>query len=903
MDSTSRQLSQVLTRKRSRRPGLSVVRSAPSRLLLAVVLGASLTVAVGPSGSHGSGVVGASSATAASPASQTIISTQSVNLNDGLPASQVAVGRRVSCALSNGSVYCWGSTFFGALGNGDAVGISDTKSFPVKVLEASGFTNSNVTAIAAGGATVCALEGGSMYCWGDNRYGALGNNTTVSSSTPVKVGNNGSFVNDNIVRMAVSNEHICAVRNNHLYCWGRNNDGRLGFTTPDQKCENAPNSPEKCEILPALAGSNATFLNDGAVPITGVALTQSGVCAIVNEVILCWGYNVAGELGIAGMGNNATIAAIPAGEIAGGNTGVTSLTAAGSNACAIKNQVVYCWGNNDHGALGDDTATSSHEPLKVVSTSDFSNATVSAVAVNNLGTSSGSTACAIENGHLFCWGLGIDTGQSILTQSASDAGCNDQHFCRVPVKALDGEMGNTGLSSGSGAIAVSSEHACAVKSSTVFCWGSGSDGQLGLAGVFLPPRGNFTDPNRIGDPETPWMVYNTAQPSVSAITPITFGPGDTVTLSGTGLQSSTRVFIGFRLNDPVSNVCGSVTVNGAGTELTCTFGAVETLTTNLVVQNPRELNAFGGQSGPAPAYTWTGRRAGGSSGPNMNPGPFNPGPVVGPTVVSPPSAGAVPSLVSVEDAAGLQRAPGVGGVVVGGVPVRAEVRRVDVPAVAVAPEDRTPEQVVAVQEAAASLVESFVAAAPAGSDPLVTVTNTDTGAVVNGVLVDPRDGVTPVPVPAEDVVLLEAVDTRVLFAAASGDAVPAGATGAVLEVSEGGVISAVAYGFPAAVPGEVVIFSTPTLLGSFTIGTDGSFAGQMEIPEGLEPGEHTLVLTAGGVTTSLGLKVAGDGSAVLTPVPISETLPATGSSHDPAVWILLVALGGLMVLISRRRYV
>jgi LPXTG-motif cell wall-anchored protein len=260
-------------------------------------------------------------------------------------------------------------------------------------------------------------------------------------------------------------------------------------------------------------------------------------------------------------------------------------------------------------------------------------------------------------------------------------------------------------------------------------------------------------------------------------------------------------------------------------------------------------------------------------------------------------------LVSVEDAAGLQRAPGVGGVVVGGVPVRAEVRRVDVPAVAVAPEDRTPEQVVAVQEAAASLVESFVAAAPAGSDPLVTVTNTDTGAVVNGVLVDPRDGVTPVPVPAEDVVLLEAVDTKVLFAAASGDAVPADATGAVLELSEGGVISAVAYGFPAAVPGEVVIFSTPTLLGSFTIGTDGSFAGQMEIPEGLEPGEHTLVLTAGGVTTSLGLKVAGDGSAVLTPVPISETLPATGSSHDPAVWILLVALGGLMVLISRRRYV
>jgi hypothetical protein len=260
-------------------------------------------------------------------------------------------------------------------------------------------------------------------------------------------------------------------------------------------------------------------------------------------------------------------------------------------------------------------------------------------------------------------------------------------------------------------------------------------------------------------------------------------------------------------------------------------------------------------------------------------------------------------MVSAEDAERVQQTPGSGGVLVNGEPVAAQVSSLAVPAADVAPEDRTPEQVAAVQQAAAALVEVFNAAVPEGAAPLVTVTNTDTGAVVNGVLVDPRDGVTPVPVPAEDVVVLSAAEIKVLFAAASGDAVPSDASGAVLEVSEGGVISAVAYGFPSSVPGEVVIFSTPTMLGSFTIGADGSFAGQMGLPAGLESGDHTLVLTAGGVTTSLGLKVAGDGSASLAPLPTIETLPSTGTSHDPTLWMLLVTLGGLMVWISRRRHV
>lgn len=288
-----------------------------------------------------------------------------------------------------------------------------------------------------------------------------------------------------------------------------------------------------------------------------------------------------------------------------------------------------------------------------------------------------------------------------------------------------------------------------------------------------------------------------------------------------------------------------------------------------------------------------------SSVPSTTQAPAEPSDPAGPVPVTTPVAGQAPSLVTAQDAPVLQQSPGGAAVLVDGAAVVAEVATVDAPAAAVAPEQRTPEQVAAIQQAGAALVAEFNEAAPDGVEPLVSVTNTDTGAVVNGVLVDPRDGVTPVPVPVEDVLVVSAPDTKVLFAASTDAGAPEEVTGGVLEVSEGGVVSAIAYGLPDGAAGEVVIFSTPTLLGSFTTGADGSFAGQVTLPE-LAPGAHTLVLTAGGVTSSLGLTVAAGGGALPTPVP--SELPSTGG--EPEVVLLVVAVMFMVsgvVLVSRRR--
>jgi alpha-tubulin suppressor-like RCC1 family protein len=101
------------------------------------------------------------------------------NLTNGVTA--VSVGYAFACAITaGGGVECWGWNAFGQLGNNSTT----NSSVPVQV---SGLT-SGVTAVSAGNVSACALTtGGSVECWGDNRYGELGNNSTTSSSVPVEV--------------------------------------------------------------------------------------------------------------------------------------------------------------------------------------------------------------------------------------------------------------------------------------------------------------------------------------------------------------------------------------------------------------------------------------------------------------------------------------------------------------------------------------------------------------------------------------------------------------------------------------------------------------------------------------------------------------------------------------------
>ena len=104
----------------------------------------------------------------------------------GLPSNirAISAGAFDSCALtSDAGVWCWGDNQYGELGNGAPEGGGMTVPVPVSGLPAG------IVAVAVGGAHACALTSDAgVWCWGDNQFGELGNNTTVAnSSSPVGV--------------------------------------------------------------------------------------------------------------------------------------------------------------------------------------------------------------------------------------------------------------------------------------------------------------------------------------------------------------------------------------------------------------------------------------------------------------------------------------------------------------------------------------------------------------------------------------------------------------------------------------------------------------------------------------------------------------------------------------------
>ena len=135
-------------------------------------------------------------------------------------ATDITAGEGHSCALiSGGTVKCWGVNRYGGLGDNT----KRIRSTPVSVSGLSG-----VSEVTAGSDFTCArLSDGTAKCWGIASYGRLGNdNDTTNQLTPVSVsGLTGAS------QISAKNMSTCAViSGNAVKCWGRNDKGQLGST-------------------------------------------------------------------------------------------------------------------------------------------------------------------------------------------------------------------------------------------------------------------------------------------------------------------------------------------------------------------------------------------------------------------------------------------------------------------------------------------------------------------------------------------------------------------------------------------------------------------------------------------------------------------------------------------------
>jgi alpha-tubulin suppressor-like RCC1 family protein len=138
---------------------------------------------------------------------------------------QVAAGEWHKVAVkSDGTLWAWGSNGYGQLGDGTT---AYSKPSPVQVGSAA-----NWQAVAAGlGHTVALQRDGTLWAWGLNNFGQLGDGTTANKSSPVQVGSEANWQS-----VAAGKGHTAAVkRDGTLWAWGYNYSGQLGDGTTNNR--------------------------------------------------------------------------------------------------------------------------------------------------------------------------------------------------------------------------------------------------------------------------------------------------------------------------------------------------------------------------------------------------------------------------------------------------------------------------------------------------------------------------------------------------------------------------------------------------------------------------------------------------------------------------------------------
>jgi alpha-tubulin suppressor-like RCC1 family protein len=266
----------------------------------------------------------------------------------GLKAKAIGAGSGHTCAvLSDGTVWCWGSNYAGQLG---AVSTMMINTNPVSYvpLKVNGLPAA-ATAVSAGYDESCAvLSDGTVWCWGANVDGDLGNNAAgTQSMTPVKVS---GLAGATAIACSDESSFACATCTAGVCCWGDDTTGQLGNNT-SSTFSAVPVTPQ------GLSGA-----------VTVAAGTEHACATLPDGTAWCWGSNRFAELGSPTFnpfnGGNDTGSLVPA-QVVSPGVGFTGIGAGGVNGCGLgADGSVWCWGTNDAGQLGN-PISSTNTPVQV----------------------------------------------------------------------------------------------------------------------------------------------------------------------------------------------------------------------------------------------------------------------------------------------------------------------------------------------------------------------------------------------------------------------------------------------------------------------------------------------------------------------------------------------------------
>ncbi|WP_437285023.1 hypothetical protein [Sorangium sp. So ce406] len=336
----------------------------------------------------------------------------------------IAAGTDYTCAvLSDGTVWCWGRNTWGNLGDGT---LQQDRPIPRQVDGLGGAADRVAASLSSARTHTCAvLTDGAVACWGAGNSGQLGDNEAMNALSPVRARDL-----TGATQVAVGGTHTCAVTTSHdLWCWGEGSSGQLGY------------GDEADLFVPAV------ILDDVASVSAGLSHTCAGMIERMGQrTMSCWGHNQDGQLGVGGFQPKTTPTAVV------GLTGV-SLTAAGAlHTCAAPAQgVASCWGKGAQYRLGTGVVNTEAVPRQIPELVD----------VRWLALGARHSGAVLASGEALLWG---DNAKGQLGTGTQDTGFTPQPIGLTDVVEL----------------ALGDDHGCALKrTGEMLCWGDNKNGELG----------------------------------------------------------------------------------------------------------------------------------------------------------------------------------------------------------------------------------------------------------------------------------------------------------------------------------------------------------------------------------------------------------------------------------------
>lgn len=322
--------------------------------------------------------------------------------------------------LSDGTMWNWGWNVSGQLGDGSTV----DKLIPTQIGTQSDWakiTNHHASH------NLAIKNNGTLWGWGLNQSGQAGNfiNTNANGYilSPTQIGTDTDWK-----MIATGNKHSAALKNDGtLWTWGRNENGQLGIGNKINQ-----DNPTK-------VGTDNHWIKVAAGDAHTIALKQDGT-------LWSWGRNGDGQLG---TGNN-TATTVPT-KIGSLNTW-TDVFAGGAFNIAMKNdRTIWSFGNNSFGELGLGSNTDKNVPTQIGTSNDW----------QTIETGGLHTIALKTNGDMWSWGININgmLGDGSITNR------NYPLKIQNPLQVVEVSAGGY--------------HSIALSAGKLYNWGNNWGGQLG----------------------------------------------------------------------------------------------------------------------------------------------------------------------------------------------------------------------------------------------------------------------------------------------------------------------------------------------------------------------------------------------------------------------------------------